>query len=387
LVVPVSAKQDEPSSRADALYQERARKFQQLQPNRPDGLQRALGFIESRLVPRDGVYPRFRTITSGSGLTLGAGYRSRALFGQRGTLDVSAAGSMRKYWTVEGHASFPSLAGGRMTASVDALLREYPGEDFFGLGPESLRADASSYSLRFARLSGQTGARLAPRLTVGGAAAVFAPRTGRGREGGVPSVEQLFDATQMPGFGARVNFLETSAFAELDLRRPLNARQGGYYRADVTRFDDPDHRFSFTRTQLDLRQYIGFLDGRRILALRGLLTTTDAADGSEVPFYLMPTLGGSRSLRGYRSYRFRGPHALLLQAEYRWELWSALDAAIFYDAGKVAMRRRDLNFQRLQDDYGFGFRFNTNNGVVLRIDSAFGSRDGKRLHLTMSGAF
>ena len=52
----------------------------------------------------------------------------------------------------------------------------------------------------------------------------------------------------------------------------------------------------------------------------------------------MPTLGGNDTLRGFRNYRFRGPHALLLQAEYRWELWSGLDGALFYDAGKVALR-------------------------------------------------
>ena len=35
-------------------------------------------------------------------------------------------------------------------------------------------------------------------------------------------------------------------------------------------------------------------------------------------------------------------------------------AALFYDAGKVAVRRADLNFKDLERDYGFGFRFNTN---------------------------
>ena len=40
----------------------------------------------------------------------------------------------------------------------------------------------------------------------------------------------------------------------------------------------------------------------------------------------MPTLGGNDTLRGFREYRFRGPHAILGQAEYRWEIWSGLDA-------------------------------------------------------------
>ena len=64
-----------------------------------------------------------------------------------------------------------------------------------------------------------------------------------------------------------------------------------------------------------------------------------------MPFYLMPTLGGNDTLRGFREYRFRGPHAILAQAEYRWEIWSGLDGALFYDAGKVADRRGRSEFQ------------------------------------------
>jgi hemolysin activation/secretion protein len=101
----------------------------------------------------------------------------------------------------------------------------------------------------------------------------------------------------------------------------------------------------------------------------------------------MPTLGGNDTLRGFRMYRFRGPHALLLQAEYRWEIWSGLDGAFFYDAGKTPLERSELNFKGLERDYGFGFRFNTDNGIVFRADAGFGSRDGPHLYLVWGGVF
>jgi outer membrane translocation and assembly module TamA len=101
----------------------------------------------------------------------------------------------------------------------------------------------------------------------------------------------------------------------------------------------------------------------------------------------MPTLGGHDTLRGVRNNRIPGPHPQVLQAEYRFEIWSGLDAAIFYDAGKVALRREDLSFKHLEKDYGFGFRFNTAQGVILRVDSAFGSRDGNYLHIVFGGVF
>jgi hypothetical protein len=54
---------------------------------------------------------------------------------------------------------------------------------------------------------------------------------------------------------------------------------------------------------------------------------------------------------------------------------------------QVANRRSDLDFSDLESDYGFGFRFNTDNGVVFRVDAAFGSRDGKHLHIVFGGIF
>ena len=120
---------------------------------------------------------------------------------------------------------------------------------------------------------------------------------------------------------------------------------------------------------------------------RVFASTSDQATGQQMPFYLMPTLGGNDSLRGFRDYRFRGPHALLLQGEYRFEIWSGLDGALFYDAGKVAMRRANLNLSNLETDYGFGFRFNTDNGTILRVDAAFGSRDGNHLWIVFGGRF
>ena len=114
-----------------------------------------------------------------------------------------------------------------------------------------------------------------------------------------------------------------------------------------------------------------------MLAFHAFTSLSDADDGQQVPFYLQRSLGGPDDLRGFRRFRFRDRHVLLLQAEYRWEIFTAVDGAIFYDAGKVASRAEDLDLQDLESDYGIGFRFGTANGVFLRIEGAFGSGDGK----------
>ena len=76
-----------------------------------------------------------------------------------------------------------------------------------------------------------------------------------------------------------------------------------------------------------------------------------------MPFFMLPSLGGSSTLRGYTSLRFRDRNSLLLQGEWRIMASRFLDSAVFFDAGKVTARRSDLDFDGLKHDYGFGLRF------------------------------
>ena len=56
-------------------------------------------------------------------------------------------------------------------------------------------------------------------------------------------------------------------------------------------------------------------------------------------------------------------------------------------AGKVALRREDLNFSNLEHDYGIGFRFNTYKTVFLRLDIAAGGGEGARVFLKFSETY
>jgi hypothetical protein len=51
------------------------------------------------------------------------------------------------------------------------------------------------------------------------------------------------------------------------------------------------------------------------------------------------------------------------------------------------MRRADLNLDNLESDFGIGFRFNTDAGIIARVDVAFGSSDGTHLHIVFGGIF
>jgi hypothetical protein len=381
--VPPLYAQDEAATRAELLRRAREEKSQQLTPPDPSGLERVLldlenGRLFERLLnPAEGVYPKVGNVTAGSGFALGPAYRRPGLFG--GVADVStfAIASFQRYWLIDARLRMPRLARERASLDLHAQRYDFPDEDFFGLGPGSRRADHVTFGLRNT-VVGATGA-LHPRrwLALGGSVDYLAPRIdalGDGRRIGA-----RFDEGIAPGLRVQPDFIRYEAFGELNYREPRgNPRRGGRYALAVQQFVDlDDDRYTFHRFEADLQQYVPLLRDRRVLALHALVSASDADGGRTIPFYLQRTLGGPDDLRGFRRFRFRDIHMLLLQAEYRWEIFTAVDGAIFYDAGKVASRVEDVNLRDLESNYGIGFRFGTRNGVFLRVEGAFGSRDGK----------
>ena len=391
VTLTATASAQEPKTRAEALRLARAEKQKSIAPYEKNSVERGLDVAEDRalfLLTRETLYPKLGSLTTGSGFAYGLGWRNSRLFDRNLSLDAWVAGSIKRYFSWEVRGGLPRLAGGKAFAEGYYRRRDYPNEDFFGLGPDSLRSDQTAYAIRGNTFGAIGGITPDPRLRVGGGVEFLQPRVGRGTDDIVPSIEELFDETFVPGIDRQPDFLRTIAFVEFDYRMPRYPRGGGYYRVEFNNFDDRNlSAYSFRRTDVELRQFFGFLSGRRVIALRGFVSTSDAGSGQAMPFYFMPSLGGHDTLRGFRDYRFRGPHALLLQGEYRFEIWSGLDGALFYDAGKVAERRGDLDFNDLESDYGFGFRFNTNEGIILRVDAGFGSPDGKHLFIVFGGVF
>jgi hypothetical protein len=381
----------DPQTRAEELRRQREEKERSVEQYEPNGLERAMDLAEGRIYPllvRDGLYARFGSLTTGSGFAYGGGYRDRSFVKGRGSFDLWAAGSIKRYWALEAKVRYPLTPRNRLMAEGYVRKYDYPQEDFFGLGPDSQRSNRTTFDINGEYAGGQLVAQPVRPLTFGGGVEYLWPTVASGRNRRFPSIEDIFDDIGAPGLQAEHEFIRTLGHVTFDYRQPLNARKGGYYRLDVSRYDDKrDAAQDFTRVDAELRQFVSFLAERRVLAVRLRVSTTDVAENERVPFFLLPTLGGNDTLRGFRAYRFRGQHSILAQFEYRWEIWSAFDAALFYDAGKVAVRRSDLNFKSLEQDYGFGFRFNTDNGVVLRIDAGFGSNDGKHLYIVFGDVF
>ena len=95
-----------------------------------------------------------------------------------------------------------------------------------------------------------------------------------------------------------------------------------------------------------MTQLIPLMRANWVIALRGLTTITDLDETEAIPHFMLPSLGGARPA-GFPDFRFRDRHRLVMNAELRWTP-RFLDMAVFYDAGKVAARKSDLDFRDLE---------------------------------------
>ena len=78
---------------------------------------------------------------------------------------------------------------------------------------------------------------------------------------------------------------------------------------------------------------------------------------------------------------------MLFQAEYRWKIFPAVDAALFYDTGKVASGARTSPCGISRAITASGFDSVRSMASSFEIDAAFGGRDGAQLFIKFSDVF
>ena len=209
--------------------------------------------------------------------------------------------------------TFPSSRTTICISSRGQAVATIPQENFFGLGPDSARDARTDYAIRTQRVrrprrrtAGQT------RCCSAAGWSSCSPRRPGARISTLPSSETL-----RPFNGAgprRVGRLPAiEAFARSRLSRAAKRAQGRLVPRRVLALrrshDRPVHLQPRRRRSAAVRRVPGRPPGARRAVVR--LDLRHRARATSMPFYLMPTLGGNDTLRGFREYRFRGPHAIL----------------------------------------------------------------------------
>jgi hypothetical protein len=372
-------------TRAGEIAQKQAEKAAKAEPYKPTGIEKFMQRLEDSYVsPPSGFYPTLGSVYPGGGLTLGVGYRQ--FFAREAVFDLNGLYSIKNYKQVEVGARVPWNRRGRVFVGGRGGWLDATQVGFYGIGPDSESGDRGNFRLqetyaigtlllkpsRWTRLEGEVGVE---------------GYTNEGGSGRAPSIETIYNGATAPGLFLDTNYIHSKGTAAIDWRfSPGYTRTGGYYGVTFHDYADRDKTFSFRRLDGEVIQHLPIMRETWVLSFRGRMQST-LGDDDNVPYYMLPYLGSGNTLRGYPTGRFRDRHALLTSAEFRWvPSRLALDMAIFYDAGKVANRREDLDFNDLETDWGIGIRFHGPAATPLRLEGARGT-EGWRLVISSSAAF
>ncbi len=403
LMAPVSAAgQTADSSRTAQLRAARqAKQAAPLEPEARSRFETALLWIEENRIPAQvtgALQTPVRVLPGGIGPETGVGGRLAYVpFFRRDDVDVflAAGGSHRGYWALEATAGYRqprwfgySYARWRdrrdrftVTAQSTRLL-----EDGFSIGNE-IRYDVGDLTT-----GGVFGLRptSALTLTVGGAYAQYGPDPDPNNqydEPGGPSIPfsertrytgitahliwDTRDARYERGFGERYT-PNTDALTD----RPLSPHTGTLLTIGAERyFESTNTDGDYAQLTVEAQQHLSFWSKYHTLALRHRTVLTDPDNRARVPFYQLPYLGGAHTLRGYDTFRFRDLHALVYNAEYRWQIWHMADLVLFADAGKTFGRATDWGLTDLNTSVGGGLRIVTDRSTLVRLEVARSPED------------
>jgi hypothetical protein len=378
-------------SRLEQLAQQRAEKAASLRPHEPNIVERVLAAAKNfpmLSANPHGPYPLLGGITDGAGwLRVGVGHRRN--FGDAGQHVITHARvSSRGYWQVGGDVKMPAVVRGRLAMRIDGSHLHARDPAFYGLGNDSVSGDDPAVFGMDATTAGVSGTIRALRhLSVGGRAAYDHVTNGP------PSLQDPDRTTNVriedaPGFDSTIDYAHGEAFVSLDWREsPGYTRSGGWSRLGAHSYTQVNGReSSFGRIDAEVAHHFPFLHGRRVVAVRGLVSVTSVASGQVIPHFLLPYIGGRNSVRSLPTFRFRDRHRLLLNAEYRWRASEAVDMALFGDAGKVAAALHHLDLRDLHTSVGIGVVLHGSTFTAVRTAVAYGT-EGVRVVFAVGPSF
>jgi hypothetical protein len=278
---------------------------------------------------------------------------------------------------------------------------------FFGLGPESAKADQTAFGLRHTIVGGRV---VYPLFNKGRLSALNLAAVGElnGRfvdlrpsdAQPIPDITTKYDETTAPGLAAQPGVLQLGEGVRL-LPAALNNRLRLTYRFTAEQFiaaspsvsstssvqgysfrrwtADLGHEFSFYHTVLPpaTRDTHGPNDCSAALGgspcpppspsrnryggvgFRLYASTSTVSSGNAVPFYFQQTLGGSdvngtRWLSGYQDYRFRGPGVFALSETVEHYIYGMVGLSLIAEQGTVSAPGEGLKLNGLKHSVSAG---------------------------------
>jgi len=349
------------------------------------------GRIHSLLSRKPGPHVRFGagSVGTGSGFGPQVTVMDEDFLGRGINVEIPLLYTYSQYQAYQFRASVPlnsRASANRLSFDLGAGYVSRARDDFFGIGNDSDRDDERQLRWVTRQASAGVSAHLNDQWTsqvrgVYRSVGVTKPTTGW-------SAQDHFDATSVPGlFGAKLSsfvfsighdtqqrenksFKGSSDQFELSFNRSIDGRDFAYWQY----LFESQHFFPISG------------DGRKVIAARGLIETNVTTDGHSMPFFDMPTLGSSSTIRGFENFRFRDKTALAMSLEYRYRIWPALDWGLFIDEGQVAPQLGDLGLDRFHTGYGVRLFVWPKPNLPISLDYGR-SRETWRLYVNINARF
>ena len=404
-----TAARSKPDTTSDALrLNADAASEQQPQSVQPPGgfrnwIEQRVRSFASEGEREQGVTVAFGTVTPGSGLAGGVGYKHFNAFGPGLGYEVGGMVSFRRYQQYS--AAFGRLNARSSTVELDtadrrvgalfndssskepgsalyveARYRDYPQSVYYGEGISSLKANRADYSLSGVSVEGVWQRQFDSSLGISVRGGLLDLHVGTGTNSALVNFEQRFAAATIPGGLDQPRFITLGAGLVRDTRRYPGAPDNGtFIGVGVRRFTaDAAADLDFTRMTFDMRAYAQPVTAPGVLAVRALLSSDFTDSGRQTPFYLQQSLGGGDTIRGLPSYRFPDQALYVLTAEYRWRAHRYVEVAPFVDVGNAARALSRLTFDSLKVGPGVAVRLRTDHRTLARLEWATSS-EGYRI--------
>jgi len=335
------------------------------------------------------ITPQFGGTSQGSGFGVGFSFSTRDYLSKDFRFVGSSLVTFGHY--VENTAGIEitprGFARNRLRIGLAAKQSIRPKEDFFGVGPNSLRSERTTFFQRSVGVRVDADWKVNEKITIGAFSEITRSDVTDGSDPrGIP-ITAKYESNLLTGLGRNIRLLETGIFVELEGRdAPESPHSGWFTRFSFSGSDGLGHNnFGWLSYQFDSRAYFPIGSKDRVLAFRLLGDLKNQKLDSNIPFFRLAKLGDNETLRGYELNRYQGLNALHLNIEYRFKLiqgietsgFRGLEAIFFGDFGQVFNNRQDLAWSNIRSSWGGGLQFTSRESVALAMIYAQSPEGGK----------
>jgi hypothetical protein len=255
-----------------------------------------------------------------------------------------------------------------------------PDENFYGIGHNSVRNKHSMFALR------QTWAGLRWEYQVKGRlrwGALYRAAWISALRGGDPHFgppDAFF--SNLTGYDTQTRLGTAGIYFDMDgIRNEYQLGGATHFGASYQHgFAGSSPSYFAYETQLEGRLPVS-RESSAFVGQANFELTRERHDSSPIPFYMLPHIGGSSTLRGFALDRFYGRNLALLSLEYRYRIHPFVQVIPFFDEGQIFDRSEDLSWLNWHRNYGLGFRFRSPGGATfMRVEYGHSS-EASEIHI------